>query len=383
VKQVDYVIVGAGPAGCVLANRLSADPDVNVLLVEAGGEDTNPLIAMPMGFSQLLGDPATAWHYPIRAFGPSRQVEHWVRGKTLGGSSSVNGMVYNRGNRADYDALERLGNPGWGWDDMLPAFKAIENNELGASDLRGAGGPLQVSTVEEPNPLTEDVITAGTKLGWRRMRDTSAPVDSDPFDRMLLIADGTVSSLLEACTGEPITTTTTRQAGPATLDVLLAATGLWWQPDTGLVELAPTEQLIVRRVTLRGGRSGTPYVLAESLVVPDRLPGVNVERLSLAGASLGRLLAVSGLETRREVLRITAQRAGAASDHLGTEPSTTLACRTYSIVVRQRAAAVVTEWLVPGRLATAALRGHQGAGPEPRWGEAGTDLPGRGWWGTP
>jgi choline dehydrogenase-like flavoprotein len=106
MTQFDYVVVGAGPAGCVLANRLSADPATTVLLVEAGGEDTNPLIAMPRGFAELLGDPATAWHYPTRAFGPSQQTESWVRGKTLGGSSSVNGMVYNRGHAADYDALE-------------------------------------------------------------------------------------------------------------------------------------------------------------------------------------------------------------------------------------------------------------------------------------
>ena len=152
MTQFDYVIVGAGPAGCVLANRLSADPGSSVLLVEAGDEDTNPLIAMPRGFGELLGDPTTVWHYPTRPFGPTQRVEYWVRGKTLGGSSSVNGMVYNRGHRADYDALERLGNPGWGWDDMLPVFKTIENNQLGASDVRGAGGPLHVSTVERDRP---------------------------------------------------------------------------------------------------------------------------------------------------------------------------------------------------------------------------------------
>jgi len=89
MTRFDYVIVGAGPAGCVLASRLSADPGVNVLFIEAGDQDTNPLIAMPRGFGELLGDPTTAWHYPTRAFGPSQQVEYWVRGKTLGGSSSV------------------------------------------------------------------------------------------------------------------------------------------------------------------------------------------------------------------------------------------------------------------------------------------------------
>lgn len=175
MTRFDYVIVGAGPAGCVLAHRLSADPEVEVLLVEAGDDDTNPLIAMPLGYAQLLADPATAWHYPVRPFGSSQHVEHWVRGKTLGGSSSVNGMIYNRGHRADYDALERLGNPGWAWDDMLPVFKEIEDNDLGASEVRGAGGPLQVSSVEETvdaaEPLLNDVITAGTGLGWRPTRD--------------------------------------------------------------------------------------------------------------------------------------------------------------------------------------------------------------------
>jgi choline dehydrogenase len=178
VTEFDYVVVGAGPAGCVLANRLSADPDVAVLLVEAGDQDTNPLIAMPMGFGELLGDPATVWLFPTRPFGPSRRVEYWVRGKTLGGSSSVNGMVYNRGNQADYDALECLGNAGWGWKDMLPVFTAIED------------GPLRVSTVGGTGPLLEDVISAGTELGWRRVRDPNATDEERIGYAMATVHDG-------------------------------------------------------------------------------------------------------------------------------------------------------------------------------------------------
>jgi choline dehydrogenase len=204
VTQFDYVVAGAGPAGCVLANRLSADPGVQVLLVEAGGPDTNPLIAMPRGFGELLGDPGTVWHHPTRPFGPSRRVEYWIRGKTLGGSSSVNGMVYSRGSRADYDALERLGNPGWGWADMLPVFRTIEDNELGASDVRGAGGPLHVSTiggtddVERADPLLDDVIAAGAELGWRRVTDLNETDDERIGYTMATIRDGRRCSAADA-----------------------------------------------------------------------------------------------------------------------------------------------------------------------------------------
>jgi len=177
----------------------------------------------------------------------------------------------------------------------------------------------------------------------------------DPFDRMLLTADGTVTTLVEACTGEPITTRTVRQTGPATLEWLLATTGRWWQPDAGLLELGPAEQVIVRRVILCGARSRVANVLAESLVVPGRMPGLTADRIVRAGASIGRLLAAGSYETRREVLQITAARAGAASDHLGVGPSATLARRTYRIVLGGQAAVLVSEWLSPGRLTSTAL----------------------------
>ncbi|MCH5675602.1 GMC family oxidoreductase [Streptomyces gilvus] len=177
MTRFDYIIVGAGSAGSVLANRLSATPGTKVLLLEAGGKDSHSMVKIPMGFSKLLGDERSVWYYPVGPFGPAGTVEHWVRGKMLGGSSSVNGMVYNRGARTDYDTLEKLGNPGWGWDTMLPVFRQMEDHELGASPERGAGGPLHVSIVQDRNPLTQRVITAAQQHGLRHVEDFNTSDD--------------------------------------------------------------------------------------------------------------------------------------------------------------------------------------------------------------
>jgi beta-ribofuranosylaminobenzene 5'-phosphate synthase len=212
---------------------------------------------------------------------------------------------------------------------------------------------------KDKTPVMADSLYAGVAsptVGAARP-DPTRSLGPDPFDRMLLTADGTVTTLLEACTGEPIVTRTTCQAGPASLDRLLAVTGRWWHPDARLLELAAEERLIVRRVTLRGARSGVAYVLAESLVVPGRLPGVVGDRLMRAGASLGRLLAARRLEMRRDILDLVAVRAGAAADHLAVGSSATLARRTYTIAIDRRAVAAVTEWLAPGRLAAMSVAG--------------------------
>ncbi|HEX5997227.1 MAG TPA: GMC family oxidoreductase N-terminal domain-containing protein [Jiangellales bacterium] len=192
MNEFDYVVVGAGSAGCVLANRLSEDPGIRVLLIEAGGEDSHPLIKVPKGFAQVMDSPRTAWHFPVRPFGPTDKVEVWPRGKVLGGSSSINGMVYNRGNRADYDALVRLGNPGWGWDTILPIFKQIEDHELGASDVRGSGGPLHISAVSpaESDDLCEETIASGVELGWQREQDLNATDDERIGYTMATIKNG-------------------------------------------------------------------------------------------------------------------------------------------------------------------------------------------------
>jgi choline dehydrogenase len=141
----DYVIVGAGTAGCVLANRLSADPDVKVLLLEAGGKDDWIWIHIPVGYLFCIGNPRTDWCYRTEPEpGLNGRSILYARGKVLGGCSSINAMVYMRGQARDYDEWKSLGNPGWGWDDVLPVFKRSEDYHLGADAAHGAGGEWRV-----------------------------------------------------------------------------------------------------------------------------------------------------------------------------------------------------------------------------------------------
>ncbi len=161
----EYVIVGAGSAGCVLANRLSEDPDVNVLLVEAGGPDTNPLIHMPVAWTALFRSNQDWDHSSVYEPHCNNRRIFLPRGKVLGGSSSTNAMVYIRGNPLDYDEWRDLGCPGWGWNEMLPYFKRAEDNERGHSEFHGVGGPLPVSDVRSRNAIAQAFIDAAIACG--------------------------------------------------------------------------------------------------------------------------------------------------------------------------------------------------------------------------
>ncbi|WP_198351128.1 GMC family oxidoreductase [Flavisphingomonas formosensis] len=173
METFDYIIVGAGSAGCVLADRLSRDPANRVLLLEAGGEDRSYLIGVPKGFSKLVLDPAHAWHYAVgqpRGNGVDVK-ESWVRGRGLGGSSSINGMIYVRGQPEDYEEWARRAGPEWSWDAMKQAFRAIEDHELGDDGVRGVGGPVGISVGHFRYPLAERLIAAGEQMGLARKDD--------------------------------------------------------------------------------------------------------------------------------------------------------------------------------------------------------------------
>jgi len=171
--RADYVIVGAGSAGCVLANRLSEDPSAKVILIEAGGHDRSPYIHIPAGFMKLLDHPTFTWGFHAEPdAGTAGRAILYPRGKVLGGSSSINGLIYIRGQPEDYDHWAQLGNRGWSWDDCLPYFRKAERWEGEESEVRGKGGPLFTSRMDRP-PLCQIVIEAGEEIGLEYREDVN------------------------------------------------------------------------------------------------------------------------------------------------------------------------------------------------------------------
>ena len=175
-SEFEYIIVGAGSAGCVLANRLSANADARVCLVEAGPVDHTPWIDTPMGIIRLLRGKRYNWYYETTAQAAlGNRKLYWPRGKTLGGSSSINAMIYMRGHPSDYDDWAAAGNLGWAWRDVLPIFKLHERQQRGADELHGADGPLHVNDLAQPNPLSRTFVEAGIQAGLPRCDDFNGP----------------------------------------------------------------------------------------------------------------------------------------------------------------------------------------------------------------
>ena len=173
MNKFDYVIIGGGSAGCTLAGRLSEDENVHICLLEAGPPDDNFLIHVPVGVAAVMprGGKINWAFETVPQKGMNGRRGYQPRGKTLGGSSSINAMIYIRGNKSDYDNWEALGAKGWGWDDVLPYFKKSENCEAGGSELRGSGGPLNVAKLRSPNRVAEYYLKAANQLQLPKTSD--------------------------------------------------------------------------------------------------------------------------------------------------------------------------------------------------------------------
>ena len=173
MDEFDYIISGAGTAGCVLANRLSADGRTRVLVLEAGGSDRTVWIQVPIGYGRTFFDPRINWMYDTEAVpGLGGRSSYWPRGKVIGGSGSINAMVHVRGQRGDFEDWAAAGNPGWAWDDVLPWFIKSEDHDHGASDWHGAGGPQRVTDISgAAHPLCQTFIKSGQAMGFAASPD--------------------------------------------------------------------------------------------------------------------------------------------------------------------------------------------------------------------
>ena len=170
--EFDVVVVGGGSAGCVLSARLTENPKVSLCVIEAGGRDRNPWIHIPMGFGKLVPNPKMNWGYETEPEpGLGGRTVIWPRGKVLGGSGSINGLVFLRGAPSDYDEWQRLGARGWSYNDVLPYFKRMEHSVDGANAWRGTGGPMTVSNIKRPSTTARAFVEACERLQYQRNPD--------------------------------------------------------------------------------------------------------------------------------------------------------------------------------------------------------------------
>jgi choline dehydrogenase len=260
----DYIIAGAGSAGCVLANRLSADPDVRVLLLEAGGKDDWIWFHIPVGYLFAIGNPRADWMFKTEPEeGLNGRVLNYPRGRVIGGCSAINAMVYMRGQAEDYDTWRQIGLDGWSWDDVLPLFKAQEDNYRGASAMHGTGGPWRVEAPRIQWPILDAIRDAAEEIGIPKTSDfnTGSNEGSSYFDvnqkrgRRWSAARGFLKPVLDRPNLKLMTGAQIDRLG---FDGKRAKSIVFKQGNTALVARAK------REIILAAGSIGTPQILERS-----------------------------------------------------------------------------------------------------------------------
>jgi len=270
-QSYDYVVVGAGSAGCVLANRLTEDGRHTVLLLEAGPRDSYPWIHIPIGYGKTMFHPVYNWgFYTEPEPGMNNRRVYWPRGRGLGGSSSINGLIYVRGQPQDYDGWAALGNRGWGWRDVLPYFRKLERNSRGASEYHGGDGPVWCSDIGARHELMDAIISAGEEIGVPRNDDFNGATQDGVgyyqlFTRAGMRCSSATAYLRPAQKRSNLRVETHAHATAVTFDGT-RATGVVYRQH-GLVKQAHA----AREVILAAGALQTPQLLQLSGVGPAAL----------------------------------------------------------------------------------------------------------------